>query len=102
VTATEAHASSADATPAIPPRQFLALLGLAAGIGLVVSLASFGFLELVHYLPQWVYEDLPDAVGYDDGAPLWWYLPVCALRGSWSPSPSCACQVGAGMCPRTG
>src|SRR6188474_970208 len=59
----------------------MALLGLAAGIGLVVSLASFGFLELVHYIPQWVYEDLPDAVGYDDGAPLWWYLPVCALAG---------------------
>jgi H+/Cl- antiporter ClcA len=81
VTATEPHASSGDSSPAIPPRQFLALLGLAAGIGLVVSLAAFGFLELVHYVPQWVYEDLPDAVGYEDGAPLWWYLPVCAFAG---------------------
>lgn len=77
----DADASPVAATPAIPPRQFLALLGLAAVIGLVVSLAAFGFLELVHYIPQWVYEDLPDAVGYDDGAPLWWYLPVCAFAG---------------------
>src|SRR6185503_12302143 len=34
-----------------------------------------------HYVPQSVYEDLPDAVGYDNGAPLWWYLPVCAFAG---------------------
>ena len=77
----EVDATATAATPAVPARQFLALLLLAAVIGVVVSLAAWCFLQLVHYLPQWVYEDLPDAVGYDDGAPLWWYLPVCAFAG---------------------
>ena len=78
---TDADATTGAAAPAVPPRQFLALLALAAAIGLGVSLASWCFLQLVHYMPQWVYEDLPDAVGYDDGAPLWWYPPVLAFAG---------------------
>jgi chloride channel protein, CIC family len=77
----EVDATPGDTGPSVPARQVLALLLLAAGVGLVVSLASWCFLQLVHYLPQWVYEDLPDALGYDDGAPLWWYLPACALAG---------------------
>ena len=77
----DADATPGAASPRSPPRQFLALLLLAAVVGLVVSLASWCFLQFVHYLPQWVYEDLPDAVGYDHGAPLWWYLPVCAFAG---------------------
>jgi len=73
--------TTVDAAPTVPPRQFLALLGLAAVIGLVVSLASWCFLQLVHYIPEWVYEDLADAVGHEHGAPLWWYLPGCAFAG---------------------
>ena len=77
VDATPGH----DPAPAVPARQLLALLALAAVIGLVVSLASWCFLQLVHYIPHWVYEDLADAVGYEHGAPLWWYLPACAFAG---------------------
>ena len=77
----DVDATPGDASPSVPPRQLLALLLLAAAVGLVVSLASWCFLQLVHYMPQWVYEDLADAVGYEDGAPLWWYLPVCAFAG---------------------
>jgi H+/Cl- antiporter ClcA len=77
----DVDATSGDTSPSVPPKQFLALLLLAAAVGLVVSLASWCFLQLVHYVPQWVYEDLADAVGYEDGAPLWWYLPVCAFAG---------------------
>jgi len=77
----EVDATRGDASPSPGTRQILALLLLAAAVGLVVSLASWCFLQLVHYIPQWVYEDLPDALGYDDGAPLWWYLPACALAG---------------------
>ena len=73
------EATPGDAAPAIPARQFLALLALAAVVGVVVSLASWCFLQLVHYIPEWVYEDLADAVGYEHGAPLWWYLPGCAF-----------------------
>ena len=77
----DVDASSGDTSPSVPAKQFLALLLLAAAVGLVVSLASWCFLQLVHYVPQWVYEDLADALGYEDGAPLWWYLPGCAFAG---------------------
>jgi H+/Cl- antiporter ClcA len=56
------------------------LLVLAALIGVVVSLASWGFLELVHVIQLGVYEDLPAAVGYD-AVPTWWPLPWLALAG---------------------
>jgi H+/Cl- antiporter ClcA len=81
MTTVDPTAGDAPPVPAIPARQFLALLALAAVVGLVVSLASWCFLQLVHYIPQWVYEDLADALGHDGGAPLWWYLPGCAFAG---------------------
>ena len=56
------------------------LLVLAAIIGLVVSVAAWGFLELVHELEIWVYETLPGDVGYDT-VPEWWPLPWLALAG---------------------
>src|SRR5262249_62107389 len=49
-------------------------------MGVVVSLASWGFLELVHGIQQGVYTDLPDQLGYDT-APTWWPLPWLALAG---------------------
>jgi H+/Cl- antiporter ClcA len=53
---------------------------IAALIGLVVSAASWAFLELVHVLQIWVYEDLPDDLGFDS-MPWWWPLPWLALAG---------------------
>ncbi len=62
-------------------RQFVVLLVLAAIVGVVVSLASWGFLELESHLRTWIYTDLPGDVGFDGGAPLWWSLPVLAIAG---------------------
>jgi H+/Cl- antiporter ClcA len=59
----------------------LALLGAAAVVGLAVSLASWGFLEGVHQIQQGVFVDLPRDLGYGDGAPVWWPLPVLVLAG---------------------
>jgi H+/Cl- antiporter ClcA len=59
----------------------LALLAVAAIVGLVVSFASWGFLEGVHQIQEGVFVDLPRELGYDDGAPVWWPLPVLALAG---------------------
>ncbi len=53
---------------------------LAALIGLLVSAASWAFLELVHVIQVWVYEDLPGDVGFDT-VPTWWPLPWLALAG---------------------
>jgi H+/Cl- antiporter ClcA len=70
----------ADPTELIRSRQYRVLLVLAALVGLVVSTASWAFLELVHVIQNAVYDDLPDAFGYD-AAPAWWSLPWLALAG---------------------
>jgi H+/Cl- antiporter ClcA len=77
---TAADASPPDADSVMRSRSFVGLLALAAIVGVVASLAAWGFLELVHEVEGWVYDDLPDALGYD-GAPTWWPLPVLAIAG---------------------
>jgi H+/Cl- antiporter ClcA len=57
------------------------LLLLAAVVGLVVSLAAWSFLELVHQIQVGVFDKLPGEFGYDHGAPLWWSLPILAVAG---------------------
>jgi H+/Cl- antiporter ClcA len=69
-----------DPASLIRSRQYRTLLVLAALIGLLVSAAAWCFLEGVHEIEVWVYEDLPDHLGYDT-APLWWPLPWVALAG---------------------
>jgi hypothetical protein len=63
--------AGAPAGPRPRPAMLLALLAVAAIVGLVVSLASWGFLEGVHQIQEGVFVDLPRDVGYDDGAPAW-------------------------------
>ena len=46
-------------------RQYRVLLVLAAVSGLLVSLASWGFLELVHAIQVGVYTDLPGDLGFE-------------------------------------
>jgi H+/Cl- antiporter ClcA len=62
-------------------KRFVVLLILAAVVGVVVSLASWCFLELVHQIQVGVFTDLPDDLGYHHGAPLWWYFPVLGVAG---------------------
>jgi H+/Cl- antiporter ClcA len=75
-----------DAPPPVDPGSVLrskgyhVLILLAAVVGAIVSLAAWGFLELVHEIQQWVFTDLPDALGFD-AVPSWWPLPVLALAG---------------------
>ena len=64
----------------IRSKPYRALLVLSAAVGVLVSIASWGFLELVHAIQQWVYVDLPDDLGYDS-MPAWWPLPWLALAG---------------------
>jgi H+/Cl- antiporter ClcA len=72
---------STDPGAVLRSRAFLGLLLAAAVIGAVVSVVGWGFLELVHYLQDWVFDDLPDGLGFD-GAPVWWPLPVLAVAGA--------------------
>ena len=69
-----------DAREIMRSKRFVSLLVLAAVVGVVASLAAWGFLELINLTQDGVYQDLPDALGFDS-APLWWSLPVLAIAG---------------------
>lgn len=73
-------AAPADPETLIHSRNYRVLLVLAAIIGVMVSLASWGFLELIHELQSWVYKDLPSGLGFK-GVPAWWPLPVLGVAG---------------------
>ena len=62
-------------------RSYRGLLVLAAIVGVLVSVASWAFLEAVHYAQVWVFQDLPGELGFT-GVPTWWPLPVLALAGA--------------------
>ena len=61
-------------------RAYVRLLVLAALIGAPISAAAYFFLEAADELQTLVYDDLPDALGYDT-APVWWPVPVLMLTG---------------------
>ena len=61
-------------------KNYRVLLVLASVLGVVVSVASWGFLELIHYTQQWVYKELPGDLGFGK-VPVWWPLPVLAVAG---------------------
>lgn len=61
-------------------RSYLALLVLAAIIGVPVSAAAYFFLALVTKLQGWIFTDLPKGLGFH-GEPLWWPIPPLLLAG---------------------
>jgi H+/Cl- antiporter ClcA len=63
------------------PKAFLVLLVLAAAVGVAVSLAAWGFLELIHQIQVGLFTDLPEELGYSGGAPAWFYVVVLGLAG---------------------
>jgi H+/Cl- antiporter ClcA len=86
----EQEAAPAEAAPApasddpsatLLSRGFLVLLAIAAIVGIVVSLAAWCFVELVYQIQQELYHHLPSALGYSNGPPLWWSLPILGIAG---------------------
>ncbi len=77
---TEAAAAPADAGSVIRSKSYRVLLVVAALIGVLVSFASWCFLELVHWIQQEVYKSLPSGLGFHP-VPWWWPLPVLAVAG---------------------
>src|SRR5580704_14287698 len=59
---------------------YLGLLILAAALGVPISAAAYGFLQLVAYLQGEVFTHLPNGLGFH-GAPPWWPLPLLAVAG---------------------
>jgi H+/Cl- antiporter ClcA len=79
-TAAADPAASPDPAAILRSRNFAAVLVFAAVIGLVVSVLSWAFLELVHRTQVAVFTDLPEALGHD-AAPWWFYVVVLGLAG---------------------
>jgi H+/Cl- antiporter ClcA len=75
-----AGAGPVDPGALLQSKEYRKLLVLAAALGVLVSLASWCFLELIHELQVWVYEDLPGQLGFES-VPAWWPLPVLGLAG---------------------
>ena len=65
---------------ALRSRNYLALLALAAIIGVPISAIAYGFLALVTKMQAWVFTDLPKGLGFD-GEPLWWPVLPLVLAG---------------------
>ena len=77
---TDTSAPPSDPSAILRSRSFAALLVFAALIGVVVSLASWGYLELIHQCQIGLFNDLPDRLGFDT-VPTWWPLPVLGIAG---------------------
>jgi H+/Cl- antiporter ClcA len=71
---------SPDPAAALRSRSYVGLLVLAAILGVPISAAAYGFLALVAGLQDWLFTDLPEALGLG-GAPWWWPLPLLTLAG---------------------
>src|ERR1700709_191693 len=76
-----AESTSPPAAAGPGPKAFLELLALAAAVGVVVSLAAWGFLELIHQIQVGLFTDLPEELGYHHGAPSWFYVVVLGIAG---------------------
>jgi H+/Cl- antiporter ClcA len=61
-------------------RSYVALLVLAAIIGVPVSAAAYFFLALVSKMQGWIFTDLPKGLGFH-AEPLWWPVLPLALAG---------------------
>jgi H+/Cl- antiporter ClcA len=69
-----------DPDAAMRGKRFFGLLALAALLGVVASLAAWGFLELIYEIEQGVFHHLPGELGFDS-VPVWWPVPVLAIAG---------------------
>ncbi len=74
----ESSSSPPDPETLLRSKDYRVLLVFAAVIGVLVSLVSWGYLELIHYLQQWLYKDLPSGLTLSP-VPTWWPLPVLAV-----------------------
>jgi H+/Cl- antiporter ClcA len=76
-----AHAQApVDAAAAIRSRGYLALLVLAAVLGVPLAVGAWAFLQAVAHIQTSVFDDLPGSLGFH-GVPAWWPLIPLAVAG---------------------
>ena len=61
-------------------RSYVALLALAAIVGVVVSVVAYGFLALVSKVQGWIFTSLPRDLGFH-AEPVWWPIPPLVIAG---------------------
>jgi H+/Cl- antiporter ClcA len=61
-------------------RSYVALLALAAIVGVVVSAVAYGFLALVSKVQGWIFTSLPRDLGFH-AEPVWWPIPPLVIAG---------------------
>ena len=76
-----AEISADQAAETMRSRRYIALLVIVAVVGVIVSFATWGYLELLHQITQELWTHLPHALGYAHGPPVWWPLPVLGIAG---------------------
>lgn len=69
-----------DAGPDPTPKTLAVACVFAAVVGVIVSLAAWCFLELIHQIQHGVFTGLPSDMGYHS-APWWWLLIVLGVAG---------------------
>jgi H+/Cl- antiporter ClcA len=77
---TSQQLSAADVNVLLRSQQYRRLLVVSGLVGVVVSVACWGFLQLTHVIQQGVYVHLWSGLGFSS-APWWWPLPPLALAG---------------------
>ena len=70
----------ADPLALLRTRRYVALLVLAAVLGVPIAAIAYGFLKLVAVLQNAVFTELPSGLGFH-GEPLWWPLLPLAVAG---------------------
>jgi H+/Cl- antiporter ClcA len=71
----------ADPFPVLRTKKYVALLVLAAVLGVVISFLIYWYLKLITDTQTWVYTDLPKGLGFH-GEPPWWPLLPLAVAGA--------------------
>ena len=77
---TPAGTKPADPLALLRTRRYLALLVLAAILGVPIAAIAYGFLKLVGVIQNAVFTTLPSGLGFHS-EPLWWPLLPLALAG---------------------
>ena len=76
-----AEPTAEQAAQTMRSKSYVVLLVIVAIIGIIVSLAAWCFLEGITQIQKELYTHLPHALGYKNGPPVWWPLPVLAIAG---------------------
>jgi H+/Cl- antiporter ClcA len=69
-----------DPLAVVSSRRYLALLILAAILGVPISGAAYWFLWAINHGRHWLFETMPATLGFAT-APAWWPLPVLTVGG---------------------